>query len=184
MFFSYSQAATHHFSLECSYPLMLNYYTPRGQMIFADSVQVCGQQQTRRYDFECHKELFYIKERGGCVIMVTLSPIAKGIRSLLFDYSLTVKQGVLKELLLRHHNGPPSLPDTRLWGDLFHTGLIIVSMCVCVSLIGFACFFVLHSCVYVRVFFHAYVCASVWKRICMCVYMITSEIETLLCARH
>lgn len=48
------------------------------------------------------------------MIMVTLSPIAKGIRSLLFDYSLTMKHGALKELLLRHHNGPPSLPDTRL----------------------------------------------------------------------
>lgn len=48
------------------------------------------------------------------MIIVTLSPIAKGIHSLSFDYSLTVKQGVLKELLLRHHNGPPSLPDTRL----------------------------------------------------------------------
>lgn len=46
--------------------------------------------------------------------MVTLSPIAKGIRSFLFDYSQTVKQRVLKELLLRHHNGPPSLPDTCL----------------------------------------------------------------------
>lgn len=50
----------------------------------------------------------------GAVIMVTLSSIAKGIHSLLFDYCLTVKQGVLKELLLRHHNGPPSVPDTRL----------------------------------------------------------------------
>lgn len=48
------------------------------------------------------------------MIIATLSPIAKGIRSLLFDYSQTVKQDVLKELLLRHHNGPPSLPDTRL----------------------------------------------------------------------
>lgn len=48
------------------------------------------------------------------MIIVTLSPIAEGIHRLLFDYSLTVKQGVLKELLLRHHNGPPSLSDTRL----------------------------------------------------------------------
>lgn len=85
-------------------------------MISADNVQVFGQQQTWGYDLKCHKELFYIKERGGGggVIMVTRSPVAKGICSLLFDYSLTVKQGVLKELLLRHHNGPPSLPDTRL----------------------------------------------------------------------
>lgn len=52
--------------------------------------------------------------RSGDVIVVALSPIAKGIHSLLFDYSLPVKQGVLKELLLRHHNVPPSLPDTRL----------------------------------------------------------------------
>lgn len=48
------------------------------------------------------------------MIMVTLSLIAEGIRSLLFDYSPTVKHGALKELLLRHHNGPASLPDTRL----------------------------------------------------------------------
>ena len=36
-------------------------------MILAVSVQVCGQQQTRGYDLECHKELFYIKEgeEGG-----------------------------------------------------------------------------------------------------------------------
>lgn len=51
---------------------------------------------------------------GRRVIMVTLSLIAEGIRSLLFDYSPTVKHGALKELLLRHHNGPASLPDTRL----------------------------------------------------------------------
>lgn len=51
---------------------------------------------------------------GEAVIMGLLSPIAEGIHSLLFECSLTLKQGVLKELLLRHHNGPSSLPDTRL----------------------------------------------------------------------
>lgn len=46
--------------------------------------------------------------------MVALNPIATGMHSPLFDYSLTVKHGTLKELLLRHHNGPPSVPHSRL----------------------------------------------------------------------
>lgn len=46
--------------------------------------------------------------------MATLSLVAEGIRSLLFDYRPAAKHGALKELLLRHHNGPTLLPDTRL----------------------------------------------------------------------
>lgn len=102
--------------------------------------------------------LHEIKGRERGLIMVTPSPIAKGILSLSFDYSLTVKQGALKELLLRQHNGPPSLPDIRLWGDLFHTVLMMVSMC-------FAN----------RVFVLACVCIGICSGVWLCVYTNTSE---------
>jgi len=46
----------------------------------------------------------------------------KGIYGLLFDYRLTVKQGILKELLLRLHSGPYTVSDTSP-RDLFHTVL-------------------------------------------------------------
>lgn len=48
------------------------------QMICADSAQVCGQQQTRGYDLECHKELFYIKERGGVCDYGYTEPYSQG----------------------------------------------------------------------------------------------------------
>ena len=73
-----------------------------------------GNSKTKGYDLEFYNELFDVKKTGGAVIMFTLIPIAGGSTVNLFDYCLTLKQGISKVLLLRHHTGPPSLPDTHL----------------------------------------------------------------------
>lgn len=117
------------------FPLLLELLY--SQMICADSAQVCGQQQTRGYDLECHKELFYIKERGGGCDYGYTEPYSQGDPQSLVWLQSDSETRRIKRIITQTSQWSPITPWHKpLRRFISHRP----DYCVCVSLIGFVCF--------------------------------------------
>ncbi len=143
---------------------MSNYCTWCGQMNFADAqaYKYAGNSNLGLRFRMSQRVVLHKREWRGGVIMVTLSPIAKGIRSLLFDYSLTETRRI-KRIITQTSQWSPITPwHTPLRRFISHRPDYCVYVCLCFS--NRVCLLsVLHSCVNACMCLHPYACASVWK---------------------